>query len=35
MDNNEIIELPNSLLENNSRLTRQTFQCRICLEDRK
>lgn len=34
MDNNEIIELPdNSLLENNSRLTRQTFQCRICLEE--
>ena len=34
MDNNEIIELSNnSLLENNSILTRQTFQCRICLEE--
>ena len=34
MDNNEIIELPdNSLLQNDSRLIRQTFQCRICLED--
>jgi hypothetical protein len=34
MNNNEIIELPNnSLLENDSSLIRQTYQCRICLED--
>ena len=34
MNNNEIIELSNnSLLQNDSILTRQTFQCRICLED--
>ena len=37
MNNNEIIELSNnSLLQNDSELTRQTrqtFQCRICLED--
>lgn len=34
MDNNEIIELSdNSLLQNNFRLTNQTFQCRICLEE--